>query len=119
MSTIRRVTLEGSGDSARPSMGAHPHTRGIRYGLRLDEAAPDRIARQLHAVAHTELREDVLAVAVHRTPADAELERDPVARPRLGDQLQDLELARGERVARRFSLRPGPVEVVTNQSGYR
>ncbi|MET0510540.1 MAG: type IV toxin-antitoxin system AbiEi family antitoxin domain-containing protein [Thermoleophilaceae bacterium] len=34
----------------------------LRPGLRLDEAAADRIAHQLHAVAHLQLREQVCPV---------------------------------------------------------
>src|SRR5579884_410581 len=60
-----------------PARAAAP-TRTSRR-LRLDEAAADRVAGQLDAVAHAELVEDVLAVS-------------------LDGQLQDLQLPRGEDV---------------------
>src|SRR6185437_11104651 len=61
---------------------------------RLDQSAPDRVAGELDAVAHAELVEDVLSVALDRLDADHELARDLLRGVRLRDQLQDLQLAR-------------------------
>src|SRR5437762_11848167 len=71
----------------RATIGSRPH-------LRLDQAAADRVAGQLDSVAHPELVEDVLAVALHRLDADHELLGDLLRRVRLPDQLQHLQLAR-------------------------
>src|SRR5581483_8021152 len=65
---------------------------------RLDQAAADRVAGQLDAVAHPELVEDVLPVPLDRLHADHELLRDLLRRVGLRDQLQHLELARREHV---------------------
>ena len=66
--------------------------------LRLDQAAADRVAGQLDAVAHAELVEDVLPVALDGLDADHELLGDLLRRVRLGDQLQHLQLARRQDV---------------------
>src|SRR6187399_17960 len=50
----------------------------------LDQPASNRVARELHTVAHAELLEDVLAVAVDRLDADEELVGDLLRRVRLG-----------------------------------
>jgi hypothetical protein len=66
--------------------------------LGLDQAAADGVAGELDAVAHSELLEDVLAVSLDRFHADHELLRDLLRGVGLGDQLQYLQLARGEDV---------------------
>src|SRR4051812_6618920 len=66
--------------------------------LGLDQPAPDGVARQLDAVAHAELLQDVGAVPLHGLHADHERGRDLLRAVRLGDQLQHLVLARRERV---------------------
>src|SRR4051812_25061829 len=66
--------------------------------LRFDEAAPDRVAHELHAIAHAELGEDVGAVALDRLLRQHEIGGDLTRRAGLRDQLDDLDLARGERV---------------------
>ena len=71
----------------------------------LDEAAADRVARQLDAVAHPELGQHVLAVALDGLGADRQQLRDLLGRVRLGDQLDDLELARRQRIARQLPRR--------------
>src|SRR4051794_16204169 len=70
-----------------------------RTALWLDEAAPDRVARQLDAVVHPELLEDVRTVTGDGLLADVQLVGDLVVRVRLGDELDDLELARREGLA--------------------
>src|SRR5262245_8265169 len=91
ISVLRLVMHSGSLRGVSAAMGATPH-------LRLDEPPPDRVARELDTVAHAELAEDVGAVALHRLEADDEHRRDLLRRVPLGDQLQHLELARGQRL---------------------
>src|SRR3954451_3609742 len=67
--------------------------------LRVDEAAADGVARERDAVAEAELLEDVRSVAFHGLLADREHLPDLTARVAFGDQLDDLGLARRERVA--------------------
>src|SRR4051812_28130771 len=64
----------------------------------LDQAAADRVARQLDAVAHAELAEDVRPVALDGLRADHEDLGDLLRRVRLGDQLHHLELAGCQRL---------------------
>src|SRR5699024_3972341 len=71
-------------------------THTTRSGL--DQPTPDGVAGELDAVAHPELVEDVLAVALDGLDADEERLRDLLRGVRLGDQLQDLELTRREDV---------------------
>src|SRR3954451_11000157 len=68
------------------------------FPLRLDQAAPDRVAHELHPVAHPQLGEDVRAVALDRLLAEHEVGGDLAGRARLGDQLDDLDLAWRQRV---------------------
>src|SRR3954454_24843281 len=62
----------GSPSSAAGAIGPTPHLAGSRAeaSLGLDQPAPDRVPRQLDTVAHAELVEDVLAVAVDGLDAD-------------------------------------------------
>ena len=62
----------------------------------LDQPGPDRVARQLRPVPHPELGQDVGPVTLDRLEADRERLRDLVRRVPLGDELDDLVLARGE-----------------------
>ena len=55
--------------------------------LRLDQPATDRVARQLDAVTHPKLVEDVLTMAVDSLDADEESRGDVFRCLRLGDQL--------------------------------
>src|SRR4051794_23158545 len=66
--------------------------------LRLDEPAADRVAHELHAVAHAELAQQVAAVGLDGLLAEVEDLADLLVRVRLGDQLEDLLLARRERL---------------------
>src|SRR5215211_4655774 len=77
-----------------------------RVMLGLYEAAPDGVSRELHAVAHPELREHVRPVRLDRLLGDLQGLRDLAVRVGLGDQLDHLELARRERV-----LEVGPAAV--------
>src|SRR5262249_52987802 len=79
-----------------------------------DEAAADRVARQLDAIAHPELLEDVLAVPLDRLDADHELRCDLLRGVRLRDQLQHLELAGGEHVDLGVVVEP-PLDVVADE----
>jgi hypothetical protein len=72
--------------------GVTPHP----YGSRLDEAAPDGVARELDAVAHAELLEHVRAVTLDGLLTDHEGLGDLPVVVSLGDQLDHLQLARGE-----------------------
>src|SRR5436309_2056864 len=65
-----------------------------------DQPTPDRVAREVDAVAHLELLEDVGPVPVDGLAADDEHSRDLVAGVALGDELDHLELAWRERVQR-------------------
>jgi hypothetical protein len=60
--------------SAAPSsMGRDMHSRWGGYrpaGSGLDQAAPDRVPRELHAAAHAALLQHVGAVAIYRLSAD-------------------------------------------------
>src|SRR3954447_23762623 len=88
---------------------------GPAAGLRRDQSAPDRVAREIHAIAHLELLEDVRAVAIDRLAADYEHARDLVAGVPLGDELDDLDLARRQRVERLSVPAPGAIQIVTHQ----
>ena len=79
----------------------------LRRTLRLDEAAADRVARQLDAVVHAELLEDVRAVALDGLLADHQRVGDLPGAVALGDQLDDLLLARGERLLAQRLIGPG------------
>jgi hypothetical protein len=89
-------------------MGAIPqwHMRGVPRARRcraavrsgLDEPATDGVAGQLHPIAHVELLEDVLAVALDGALADDEQVGDLPGRVPLGDELDDLRLALGQRI---------------------
>src|SRR5262249_20560956 len=92
----------------------HPVGTPSSGSLGEDEAAADRVARQLDAVAHAELLEDVLAVALDRLDADHELRGDLLRRVGLGDQLQHLKLARGEHIGLGV-LWEAPLDVVANE----
>src|SRR3954451_6189564 len=86
---------------------------------RLHEPTPDRIPRELDAVAHPELLEDVRAVALDRLLADDEHLRDLVVGVRLGDELDDLLLAWRERVARRRLPPARALEVLAHERAHR
>src|SRR5215207_7384948 len=64
----------------------------------LDEPAADRVAHELDAIAHPELGENVGAVAFDGLLADHQQLGDLPAGAGLGDQLDDLGLARRQRV---------------------
>src|SRR5919108_6360176 len=88
---------ECSAPSAETSMLAsvpravHGERSPSRSGI--DETAADRVARQLDPVAHPELGEYVLAVALDRALADVQQMGDLVTGVRLRDELDDLLLA--------------------------
>src|SRR5215217_1544784 len=85
--------------TALGAMGSCAHFRGGGdRRLWLDEAAADGVARQLDAVAHAELLEDVRAVTLDGLLADEQQVGDLLVGVGLGDQLDDLLLARRERV---------------------
>src|ERR671910_3513699 len=85
-------------------------------GLCLDESAPDRVTRELDAIAHAELFEDVGAVALDGFDADDEDLGDLLGAVRLGDQLQHFELPRRQDLARLFAV-ACLLEVVADQGG--
>src|SRR3954447_11561649 len=126
MSPLSRTAASWGMGSSVHSGAAHLPARGwssgsagerlrTRRGLGLHETAPDRVARQLHAVAHAELLEHVRAMAVDGLLADEEHLRDLLARVPLGDQLHDLELTRREWVVGYLVAPAGTVEVVADE----
>src|SRR5919198_6629800 len=107
--------------SSCPTRGAPALARHCSGG-RVDrsglyEPATNRVARQLDAVAHAELLEDVAAVVLDGLLRDHQRRGDLVARVTLGDELDDLELARSERVGGRGLAALGAAEVVADQRG--
>src|SRR5215208_1094901 len=96
--------------------GEPPGPRGVSRRLRLDEAAADRVARQLDAVPHAELLEHVRAVAVNGLLAEEEDLGDLLARVALGNQLDDLELARRQRIRRCLLATLGGLEEVAHDA---
>src|SRR5690349_1654587 len=72
--------IAGDGVAAAGSAGARPTRSG------LDEAAADRVAGELHPVAHAELLEDVRAVALDRLLGDEQQLADLLVGVRLGDE---------------------------------
>src|SRR5215212_7768748 len=95
-------------------MAADPARDGTPASWR-DEAAADRVARQVDAVAHAELLEDVRPVAVDRLAADDQHLRDLVARVALRDELDHFDLARGQRVQRGRLTAPRAVEIIAHE----
>jgi hypothetical protein len=91
---VFRAWVEPSFGASRCRSGDDPISASVPgrllalAGLRLDQSALDRIARELYAVAHAEFLEDVLAVAVDGLDADEERIGDLLRRVRLGDELQ-------------------------------
>src|SRR5437763_8224818 len=83
-------------------MGARTHLRpggpANGGGLWLDQALADRLPGELHPVAHPQLLEDVRAVTLDRLLTDHERLGDPLVAVALGHQLDDLVLARGQRI---------------------
>src|SRR5689334_600933 len=78
-----------------------------------DESAADGVSGELDAVAHPEFLEHVGAVAVDGLAADDEQLGDLVAGVPFGDELEDLELARGQRVD--ILAAAGALEVVAHE----
>src|SRR5215218_2110080 len=73
-------------------------TRDARGLLGLDQAAADRVANELDAVTHPELREQVGAMRLDRLLRQLQGVGDLAVRVCLGDQLDHLELTRGQGV---------------------
>src|ERR1051326_920396 len=79
----RRGAALGTPSGGRSIAGARrPHG----WALRLDQAAADRVAGELDAVAHAELVEDVLPMPLDGLDADHELLGDLLRGVGLGDQ---------------------------------
>src|SRR3954467_8445180 len=72
--------------------------RRVAVGAGRTRAAAARVARELHAVAHAELAQQVAAVGLDRLLAEVEDLADLPVRVRLGDELEDLLLAWRERL---------------------
>ena len=66
----------------------------MRAHIGLDEPPLERHRDSLRSSVHAELREDVLDVRGYRLRADHELRRDLTLRPSLGEEREDLALAR-------------------------
>ena len=75
---------------------------GARVGSRIggDQADADRVADEAGDVMHVELGHDAAAVALDGLDAQLQLLGDLGAGLALGDELKDLALAVGERIAR-------------------
>jgi hypothetical protein len=69
-----------------------------RVPVRVDQAPAYRVARELNAIVHAELVEDVCAVVLDRLGTDDEGFGDLLGGVRLGDQFEHLGLAGGKRV---------------------
>ena len=113
MTQMNTLTPPRMGQRSASGHTSKPPTLGARLGL--DEPAADRVAGQLDAVAHAELLEDVRPVALDGLLADHERLGDLVAGVPLGDQLDDLELARGQRVRPAAARRARALEEVADQ----
>src|SRR5688500_18696078 len=94
-------------------MEPRPHPSG------LDEPAADRVARELHPVAHAELLEAVRSLAPDRLLVYDELLGDLRVGVRLGDELDDLLLARREGVRARRLAAARALEVVAHDRAHR
>src|SRR4051795_9855209 len=92
----------------RPWVGSAKRRWGDPH-LRVDQAAANRVARQVDAVAQPELLEDVRPVALDRLLAEDEQGGDLLRRVPLRDQLRDFFLARSQRV---LAIRAAAVRVV-------
>src|SRR3954447_23283871 len=104
--------------SGLPPIRGTPHPAGAlprNPASGLHEALADRVADELDAIAHAELGEDVRAVPLHRLLADDEHLGDVAGRVRLGDQLEDLRLPRGERALLGIAAAPHPLEPVAHE----
>src|SRR4051794_17432310 len=128
------VTRRGWRPAAVAAMGVAPHlaarrpsratlarraARGARRALGLDEPPADRVPGQLDAVAQAELLEDVRAMALDGLLADRQELGDVAARVALGDELDDLDLARRQRILAQRLARPRALEVVADQRPHR
>src|SRR4051794_6499123 len=91
----------------RPPVVASSDLRTTSLGL--DEALADRVADELDAVAHPELAQDVRAVRLHRLLRQVQRLRDRLVRVRLGDQLEDLLLARRQWLGRPADVAGDPL----------
>src|SRR6185437_8432043 len=83
--------------------------RRIGHRLGLDKSVANRVARELHAVAHFQLLQNIRAVSLDRLLADPQELGYLLSRVTLGDQLDDLELARCQGVPRCRLSAPGTV----------
>ena len=104
---------------ARTRPVARTARAGSPSATRLHQPAPNRVPRQLDPVVHPELVEDVRAVAVDGLLADHERVGDLPGAVALGDQLDDLLLARRERVLADRLLVASLTQVVADQVGHR
>src|SRR5918992_587527 len=97
----------------------HPANTASDARLRLRQAAADGVASQVHPVAHPKLVEDVRAVTLDGLVADHKQLCDLPARVALGDQLDDLGLACGQRVLREFFALRRTLQVVPDERLHR
>src|SRR5918992_4998388 len=95
-----------------------PVTR-LTLRLRLRQAAADGVASQVHPVAHPELVKDVRSVAFDGLVADHQQRRDLPAGVAFGDQLDDLGLARRQRVVRELFAVRRTLQVVPDERLHR
>src|SRR5215216_580785 len=82
---------------------------------RLNKPAADRVPRQLDAIAHAELLEDVRSMALDGLLRDVQQRPDLVVRVGLGDELDDLLLARREHLVVDGLAGAGALEILAHQ----
>src|SRR5919106_3517493 len=92
-----------------------PLSRSRSSASGLDEPAADRVAGERDAVAQPELVENVLAVALNGVFAEVQHLGDLAAAVALGDQLDHLGLALGQRVAAAGLAALGALEVLAHE----
>ena len=103
-------------DGVRDSSWDAARTAVARHGLY--EPAADGVAGEFDAVAHAELFEDVRAVALDRLLGDEEHLADLLVGVRLGDELDDLLLARGEHVRVERLAGAGALDVLAHERAH-
>src|SRR5581483_11184325 len=122
--SLGRLGLSGFRSRGPPTMGWGMYL-GLALGrpiraqrlaqLRLNQPVADRITRELDAVAHSQLLEDVGAVTLDRLETDHEHLGDLLVGVALGDELHHLLLTRTERVFTNGQILARAVKEVLDQ----
>src|SRR3954467_487350 len=93
----------------RTSAADPPRFTAAEDYLRFGQTPPDRVAPELHAVAHAELAQQVRPVRLDGLLGQVQRLGDLLVRERLGDQLEHLLLARRQRLLRPARLVAPPL----------